>query len=55
MVTIRCLRDLDHVMRKTGGQWEPGICRWLIERRRIGLLIPELAAHRRSAVSGRPG
>ena len=26
-------------MRSAGGQWEPGAWRWLIERRRIGLVI----------------
>jgi hypothetical protein len=41
-VTVRCPRDLDHVMRRAGGEWEPGTRRWLIERRRIGPVIRAL-------------
>jgi hypothetical protein len=33
MVVVRCARELDPVMRKAGGQWEPGSRRWLIHRR----------------------
>jgi hypothetical protein len=42
MVAVRCPHDFDHLMRKAGGQWEPGSRRWLIERRRIGLVIRAL-------------
>ena len=42
MVAVRCPRDLDPLMRKAGGQWEPGSRRWLIERRRINPLIRNL-------------
>jgi len=42
-VTVRCPRDLDQVMRRAGGEWDPGGRRWLIERRRIGPVIRELA------------
>jgi hypothetical protein len=42
MVAVRCPRDLDDVMRRAGGEWEPGSRRWLIERRRMGPLIRNL-------------
>ena len=42
MVAVRCPRDLDPVMRRAGGEWEPGTRRWLIERRRMGPLIRNL-------------
>jgi hypothetical protein len=42
MVAVRCPRELDPLMRKAGGQWEPGTRRWLIVRRRLGPLIREL-------------
>jgi hypothetical protein len=42
MVAVRRPHDLDPLMRKAGGQWEPGSRRWLIERRRIGPLIRNL-------------
>jgi hypothetical protein len=42
LVAVRCPRDLDPLMRKAGGQWEPGSRRWLIERRRMGPLVREL-------------
>ena len=38
-VTVRCPRDLDPVMRRAGGLWDPGAKRWLIELRRIGPVI----------------
>jgi hypothetical protein len=41
-VAVRCPRELDPLMRKAGGQWEPGSRRWLIVRRRIGPLVREL-------------
>ena len=42
MIAVRCPRDYDAVMRKAGGQWEPGSRRWLIERRRINPVIRTL-------------
>jgi hypothetical protein len=42
MTAVRCPRDLDHLMRKAGGLWEPGGRRWLIERKRINPLIRNL-------------
>jgi hypothetical protein len=42
LITVRCPRAYDQVMRNAGGQWEPGSCRWLIERRRIGPVIRTL-------------
>jgi hypothetical protein len=45
MVAVRCPSELDPLMQKAGGMWEPGSRRWLIERRRIG---PVIRALRRS-------
>jgi hypothetical protein len=42
MVAVRCPRELDPMMRKAGGLWEPGRRRWLIVRRRIGPVIRDL-------------
>jgi hypothetical protein len=42
LVAVRCPRYLDPLMRRAGGQWEPGSRRWLIEQRRIGPLIRKL-------------
>ena len=42
MVTVRSPSDLDPLMRKAGGMWEPGGRRWLIMRRRVGPLMREL-------------
>jgi hypothetical protein len=39
LVAVRCPCELADVMRRAGGQWEPGSRRWLIERRRIGPVI----------------
>jgi hypothetical protein len=39
---VRYPSDLDHLMRKAGGMWEPGRRRWLIQWRRINPLIREL-------------
>jgi hypothetical protein len=36
------VRELDHVMRRAGAQWEPGTRQWLIEPRRIGPVIRTL-------------
>jgi hypothetical protein len=43
-ITARCPRDLDPVMRRAGGVWEPGTRQWLIERRRIGPVIGSWSA-----------
>ena len=42
MVAVRCPSDLDPLMLKAGGVWEPGSRRWLIERRRIRPLVRNL-------------
>jgi hypothetical protein len=42
LVAVRCPHDLDPLMRRAGGQWEPGTRRWLIERRRMGPLMRNL-------------
>jgi hypothetical protein len=39
---VRCPSDLDPLMLKAGGVWEPASRRWLIERRRIGPLVRNL-------------
>lgn len=41
-IAIRCPRDFDDLMRRAGGMWEPASRRWLIERRRVGTVIPAL-------------
>jgi hypothetical protein len=42
MVAVRCPRELDPLMRRAGGTWEPVSRRWLIEHRRIGPVLREL-------------
>jgi hypothetical protein len=42
MIAVRCPSDLDPLMRKASGLWEPGGRRWLIARPRIGPLIRNL-------------
>ena len=42
MIAVRCPHELDDVMRRAGGRWEPGTRQWLIERRRIGPVIRTL-------------
>ena len=42
MVAVRCPSDLEPLMRQAGGEWDPGLRRWLIERRRMGPLIRNL-------------
>ena len=42
LVAVRCPHDLDPLMRKAGGMWEPGSRRWLIERRRMNPLVRNL-------------
>jgi hypothetical protein len=42
MLVVRWARELDPIMRKAGGQWEPGSRRWLIHRRRLGPPAREL-------------
>jgi hypothetical protein len=41
-VTVRCPHELDPLMRRAGGLWEPGSRRWLIEQRRIGPVLRHL-------------
>ena len=42
LVGVRCPQDLDPLMRRAGGLWEPGGRRWLIELKRMGPLIRNL-------------
>jgi hypothetical protein len=42
LVAARCPTDLDPLMRASGGLWDPGSRRWLIEPRRLGPLIRTL-------------
>ena len=42
MVAVRCPHELDPLMRKAGGLWEPAGGRWLIHRGRMGPLIRNL-------------
>ena len=42
MIAVRCPHDLDPLMQRAGGQWEPGSRRWLVEPRRMGPLIRNL-------------
>jgi hypothetical protein len=42
LVAIRCPHEFDPVMRRAGGEWEPGSRRWLVERRRIGPVLHTL-------------
>ena len=42
LVAVRCPHDLDRLMKKAGGLWEPGSRRWLIEPRRMNPLIRDL-------------
>jgi hypothetical protein len=39
---VRCPHEFDQLMRQTGGLWETGSRRWLVERRRMGPLIRNL-------------
>lgn len=41
-VAVRCPHDFDGLMLQTGGLWEGGSRRWLIERRRLNPLIRKL-------------
>jgi hypothetical protein len=54
MIAVRCPSDLDALMQRAGGLWEPGTRRWLIERRRMGPLIRNLRG-RPIRCSGRQG
>lgn len=42
LVSVRCPREFDAIMRKAGGQPDPASRRWLIEPRRIGPVIRAL-------------
>jgi hypothetical protein len=42
LVPVRCTHDLDALMQRAGGLWEPVTRRWLIERRRMGPLMRNL-------------
>jgi hypothetical protein len=42
LVAIRCPTEFDDVMRRAGGEWEPGSRRWLVERWRINPVIRTL-------------
>jgi hypothetical protein len=42
LVAVRCPVELEPLVQKAGGMWEPGSKRWLVERRRLGPLIRSL-------------
>lgn len=41
-VAVRCPRDLEPLVQKAGGVWEPGSQQWFVERRRLGPLVRNL-------------
>ena len=42
MVAVRCPRELAPLIRHAGGEWDKGMQRWLVRRRRLGPLIRKL-------------
>ena len=42
MVAVRCPSDFEPFVHQTGGLWDPGSRRWLIERWRLGPLMRNL-------------
>ena len=42
LVTVRCPKELAHILQRAGAVWEPGSRRWLVQRRRIGPVIRSL-------------
>jgi hypothetical protein len=52
-VGVRCPSDLDPLMLKTGGPWEPGSRRWLIEAQADQAAGSQPAPRGRSAVAAR--
>jgi hypothetical protein len=42
LVAVRCPVELEPLVQKAGGIWEPGSKRWLVERRHLGPLIRDL-------------
>jgi hypothetical protein len=42
MIAVRCPKELSPILKRAGGQWEPGSRRWLVERRRIGPVMRAL-------------
>jgi hypothetical protein len=41
-VAVLCPRDIEPLVPKAGGIWEPGSKRWLVKRRRMGPLVRNL-------------
>jgi hypothetical protein len=41
-LTVRCPKELAHILQRAGAVWEPGSRRWLVQRRRIGPVIRSL-------------
>ena len=41
-LAVRCPTDLEPIVQRAGGIWEPGSRRWLVERRRVGPLVRNL-------------
>jgi hypothetical protein len=37
-------KELNHILKRAGGVWEPGSRRWLVDRRRIGPVMRALEA-----------
>jgi hypothetical protein len=42
LVAIRCPSDLDGILRRAGGTWEPGSRRWLLSPARAAKVVPKL-------------
>ena len=42
LVTVRCPKELAHILQRAGAVWEPGSRRWRVQRRRIGPVIRSL-------------
>jgi hypothetical protein len=42
LVAIRCPSDLDGILRRAGGTWEPASRRWLLSPARAAKVVPKL-------------
>ena len=42
LIAVRCPSELAPLIRAAGGEWDKGMQRWLVERRRLGPLIRNL-------------
>jgi hypothetical protein len=41
-IAVQCPKELAHILQRAGAVWEPGSRRWLVQRRRIRLVIRAL-------------